>query len=318
MLRAGLGKGDKGLEVAPFHSPIVPKAEGWNVTILDILDQDELRARTRTMANMAPGGADRIEPVDFVGSACDIAELVPSDMHGSFDYIVSSHNFEHLPDPLKFLDGAARLLKPGGVLVMAIPDARGCFDFFRPVTTLGDWIEARLEGRRQPLPRQVFDCKSRLASPPSEDGSTSSGFTQPGSVEEVAIYGTVKEAFDNWPKNDEPRIYSDTHCTVVTPSSFELMVLEAQALGLIDLRLDSVVPTNGTEFFVRLRRSTTADPIDVRALQAKRNELARRAMVERMTPRDVGVGTMAKAGLRHLVSPVRNWNRKRLAKRRSR
>ncbi|MGI1662812.1 methyltransferase domain-containing protein [Palleronia sp. KMU-117] len=294
------------------------KAEGWNVQILDILDQDELRTRARGMASIAPGGVDRIEPVDFVGSACDIAELVPSEMHGSLDYILSSHNFEHLPDPLKFLDGAARLLKPGGLLVMAIPDARGCFDFFRPVTTLGDWIEARFEGRRHPRPRQVFDCKSRLASPPSEDGRKSSGFTQPGSVQEVAIYGGLQEIFDGWPKDGESRAYIDTHCTVVTPAAFELLILEARALGLIDLDLVAVVPTKGTEFFVRLRRSTGADTIDAQTLQARRNALARRALVERITPGDVGFGTIAKARLRKLASPIRTWNRKRRAKRRSR
>lgn len=318
ILRDGLGKADKGIEIAPFHAPIVAKADGWNVEVLDIQDQEGLRDRAGSLTVMAPDGLERIEPVDFVGSACDIAELIPTERHGSFDYILSSHNFEHLPDPLKFLDGAARLLKPGGVLVMAIPDARGCFDFFRPVTTLGDWIEARLEGRQQPLPRQVFDCAARLAGPPSDTERKAPGFSQPDFAREVAIYGELAAAFAAWPKDDAPRIYRDTHCTVVTPAAFELLVLEARALGLIELDLDSILPTGGIEFFVRLKRPTETRPLDTRTLQARRNELARQALVERIPPGDAALAAGLHARLRRISAPVRAWNRKRLAQRRTR
>ena len=52
---------------------------------------------------------------------CDIADIPEVD--GSFDVILCSEVFEHLPDPLKALDEFSRLLKPGGKLILTAPFA---------------------------------------------------------------------------------------------------------------------------------------------------------------------------------------------------
>lgn len=52
---------------------------------------------------------------------CDIANIPEAD--GSFDVILCSEVFEHLPDPLKALDEFTRLLKPGGKLIATAPFA---------------------------------------------------------------------------------------------------------------------------------------------------------------------------------------------------
>lgn len=52
---------------------------------------------------------------------CDIAHVPEPDC--SFDVILCSEVFEHLPDPLKALDEFARLLKPGGKLIITAPFA---------------------------------------------------------------------------------------------------------------------------------------------------------------------------------------------------
>ena len=74
--------------------------------------------------------------------------------------MISSHNFEHSPNPIRFLQGCGKVLKPGGVLSMALPDKRACFDYFRPHTTLGQWLEAFFAERERPTPAQVFDQDS--------------------------------------------------------------------------------------------------------------------------------------------------------------
>src|SRR5437667_9763224 len=43
---------------------------------------------------------------------------------GSFDVITCQHVLEHIASPLPFLRSVARLLKPGGRLVMVTPNAR--------------------------------------------------------------------------------------------------------------------------------------------------------------------------------------------------
>jgi SAM-dependent methyltransferase len=52
---------------------------------------------------------------------CDIVNIPESD--ASFDVILCSEVFEHLPDVLKALDEFARLLKPGGKLIVTAPFA---------------------------------------------------------------------------------------------------------------------------------------------------------------------------------------------------
>lgn len=43
------------------------------------------------------------------------------DIAGSFQFITLHHSFEHVPDPLATLRSAARLLRPGGVLMIRTP-----------------------------------------------------------------------------------------------------------------------------------------------------------------------------------------------------
>ena len=52
---------------------------------------------------------------------CDIVNIPEPD--ASFDVILCSEVFEHLPDALKALDEFARLLKPGGKLIVTAPFA---------------------------------------------------------------------------------------------------------------------------------------------------------------------------------------------------
>jgi 2-polyprenyl-3-methyl-5-hydroxy-6-metoxy-1,4-benzoquinol methylase len=103
---------------------------------MDVFDTETLRARAAADPNIVSDIA-AIEEVDLVGSATELEQVVSQRCPlSSFDYVVSSHNFEHLPNLIRFLQACARVLKPGGMVCMAIPDHRTCFDFFRPPTML--------------------------------------------------------------------------------------------------------------------------------------------------------------------------------------
>ena len=146
-----ISKAMRGIEIAPWHSPIVPKREGYNCVTLDFFDTATLHQRAKDDPQVNDTLLERIEDVDIVGSAVDIKSLVEARGElGAFDYIISSHNFEHLPNPVKFLQGCSEVLKPDGMLSMAVPDKRGCFDYFKPHSTTADFIEAFFENR---LPR---------------------------------------------------------------------------------------------------------------------------------------------------------------------
>ena len=126
----------RGIEIGPFHNPLVPRRLGYRPVIVDVFDKETLRARALGDPNIPKDSIELIEEVDIVGSCTDLADLIRSKYDlGSFDYVVSSHNFEHLPDPIRFLRSCEMVLRPGGFLSMAVPDRRACFDYFRPVTT---------------------------------------------------------------------------------------------------------------------------------------------------------------------------------------
>ena len=55
----------------------------------------------------------------------------------SYDRILSAHALEHCANPLKALREWFRVLKPGGDLVLVLPNPQHTFDHRRPITTLG-------------------------------------------------------------------------------------------------------------------------------------------------------------------------------------
>ena len=78
----------------------------------------------------------------MIWSGGDLAARFPPEARGSFDAILASHVLEHMPDPISFLTSAQQLLKPDGLVILALPDKRFMFDFFKPMTSTADWLTA--------------------------------------------------------------------------------------------------------------------------------------------------------------------------------
>lgn len=275
---AGLSRNDLGLEIAPWFAPLAAKRDGYNIKTLDIFDRATLLERAHLDPLIAPETYDRVEEVDFVGSATELLTLVPCELHGSFDYIISSHNFEHLPNPIKFLQGCQTLLKPGGILSMAVPDGRGCFDYFRPETRIGDWLEAWLENRQKPTGRQLFEGSASNAVATFNKRDLTA-FWVGIETESVRIQGSIGDAFQAWRDRRDADGYTDTHCTVMTPASLELLIAECRHLGLITLDTESISDPKGCEFFVRLRNGNENAPFsDINRIRAA---LTKKIWIER-------------------------------------
>jgi SAM-dependent methyltransferase len=54
---------------------------------------------------------------------------------GTYDFVLSSHSLEHSANPLKCLAEWIRVLKPGGAVLLLLPNSRFTFDHRRPVTS---------------------------------------------------------------------------------------------------------------------------------------------------------------------------------------
>jgi SAM-dependent methyltransferase len=59
----------------------------------------------------------------------------------SYDFVLSSHSLEHSANALKAVSAWTRVLKPGGVLVVAVPNPPETFDHLRQVTSFSHLLE---------------------------------------------------------------------------------------------------------------------------------------------------------------------------------
>lgn len=319
-----------GLEVAPWFNPIVPKSGGYNVHTLDVFDFDTLMERAHENKGIPPESYGKLEPVDYVGSATEILSLVPKDRHGQFDYVISSHNFEHLPNPIKFLQGCETLLREGGMIVMALPDGRACFDYFRPHTITADWLEAYAEDRKQPSERQLFAGQVDFASVKGRrnDPDTAVGFDTPRDM--IENHADLPARWAEWTDRKGTGPYMDAHCTVMTPASLQLMLEDCRALGLFSLDVKEVTSTTGVEFIIRLVKGDTSGAVNPEAYQARRTQLLHDIWHEqavRFMSRRYGTGALAEAFMNIRADSgvferfkhfLKCQNRLRLARRRSR
>jgi SAM-dependent methyltransferase len=80
----------------------------------------------------------------YVIDACDLAAIADA----SYDFVVASHVLEHIANPLRALCEWKRVLKPGGALLILVPDKRHTFDHKRPFTSF-EHIEADFRANTQ-------------------------------------------------------------------------------------------------------------------------------------------------------------------------
>jgi hypothetical protein len=114
----------EGLEIGALHRPM-PLPEGARARYIDSFDTAELiRLWTPEV-----DGHD-VVPVDIVTDATTLAGVPDA----GADFIIASHVIEHLEDPIRCVFSLLRVLKPGGVAIVIMPDRRHTFDVRRPPT----------------------------------------------------------------------------------------------------------------------------------------------------------------------------------------
>jgi hypothetical protein len=269
-----LTKAQRGIEIGAYHSPLVPKREGWNVLVMDVFSTSELKRMVVSDPNLSATETSRIEDVDLVGPAHRIADIVAARGElGQFDFIISSHNFEHLPNPIKFLREASRALRPDGMVIMAVPDKRTCFDYYRPVSTLAEMLTAYAEDRERPTAQQVMEGDSiraeQTAFPLSEDPL------------HITAMNNLELAHATWQahlqRGELSTRYVDAHCWKFTPSAFRLIFNDLIYLNYLSYELLNVSETNGNEFYVQLRntRGLASLPKSPAEFYQERQELLR-------------------------------------------
>jgi len=74
---------------------------------------------------------------NFIREATDLHGII--DHH--YDFVLSSHNLEHIANPVKALKEWIRVVKPGGAIIVLLPDCRRTFDHRRQPTAVGHMVK---------------------------------------------------------------------------------------------------------------------------------------------------------------------------------
>ena len=143
------------LEIGPSYNPILPKSKGYKVVTVDHCTCEELKEK---YSNIPGIDTDKIEDVDYIWQSGSLCSLI--DKENYFDYAVASHLIEHIPNPIRWIKDISSMLKDGAYFAMAVLHRDFCFDFGRPVTTTGQWLQAYSENHEHHQPATIYDSSS--------------------------------------------------------------------------------------------------------------------------------------------------------------
>lgn len=125
----------RGLEIGALHNPLRVSSRA-KVRYVDRLAVADLRAQYPDLRDK------KLVQVDVV----DDGERLETVRTGTQDFVIANHFLEHCQDPIGTLESFFRVLRPGGILYMAVPDKRFTFDRDRPVTPLAHLLRDHAEG----------------------------------------------------------------------------------------------------------------------------------------------------------------------------
>ena len=271
----GISKEMSVLEIGPAQNPVAAKRDGWKTSVIDYASRDELLKLLKQHYMYADmPNLERTEEVDYIWKGGQLDEAIPKNLHGSFDACVSSHNLEHIPDFVSFFKAMSKLLKTSGLISIALPDKRHCFDWFRPLSTTGQIIEAYLQGRQKHTLANILDTSLYHCYT-----TDISGFGQhPLQKLHLSNLIPLNEIIPSAQEKLKDTYY-DAHGWIFTPASFSLIIYELGALNLIDFEIDKISPAAGNEFTAILKRRSERATSDEQTTN-RRLKLMRRVVEE--------------------------------------
>lgn len=250
-IRRSVSKDKLAVELGPSYAATVPKRLGFNVLIVDFIDDAALKSK---FSSMGPEVTNSIEAVDFIWRGENIADLVNEPASA----IVACHVVEHTPDFIGFLKDCEKLLDRDGQIFLIVPDKRVCFDFLKevsdPATFIGDHLR---HAQRHSFETLYRNCLNTFV----WKGGASTVAWDSSKIEDFHfLSGDPKLNFDQALSSCAGFEYVDAHGSYFTPVSFLMAIDELRYLGLISLSVDTLTKTRGCEFLVTLRRGPSENP----------------------------------------------------------
>jgi hypothetical protein len=136
------------------------------------------------------------------------------------------------------------------VIILAVPDKRFCFDYFKPVAMTWNVVAAHKAHRIRHYSETAFEFYGYTV---SANGGLAWG-QHPIENAKFVFAHPLTFAYSKFITCGETPEYVDMHAWQFTPASFKLLLLELARLKIIDWRADRISPAEGCEFHAWLRR----------------------------------------------------------------
>lgn len=238
-----------GLEIGPNISPLFPRKEGFQVEYVESISTQELKDRC------VNDGKDpnRVEPIDYIFQR-DKGLVGTVDKINHYDYVVSSHVIEHIPDIVTHLHEVSQVLNDTGLYGLIIPDKYLCFDYLKPPSTIGQILQAYMEKRtKPPISSYIDEIRYGTMLSSSNKGAWS-----------ISDNGELQIKYQSSHKKIAS-ILSDTkhteswfgHTWFFSCESFLSIFNDLKLLNLTDLEMVDILPTGHMDFIVILGKKQT-------------------------------------------------------------
>lgn len=225
----------RGLEISPGAAPLLLREAAADLVYCDKVGGEAWKS--------VYGGRGDMVNSDVVLGDRNLEEIFPDQ---DFDYIVSSHVLEHIPDFIGFFKSAEIILKPGGDLVMLVPDKRYTFDVLRRPSSVDQIESAHNQKLTHPSREMVVDFFTNI-----DQGVEAAALWRGDYRPSPSHLNGLEKA------NSLDLDKTDVHCWVFTPDGLRDLVEHVAAIHTPSLSVVDVsdTPTGGNEFLVHIRKA---------------------------------------------------------------
>lgn len=152
----------RGIEIGALHNPL-PLPRQAQVTYVDRMNVADLKKHYAEFRNLT------LAPVAILSNG----ETLNGISDQSQDFVIGNHLIEHAQDPIRMLDNWLRVLRPGGVIFLTLPDKRFTFDRDRSSTSVDHLIRDHQEGPTSSRRYHYREWVEQVAhTPPDQAGSS--------------------------------------------------------------------------------------------------------------------------------------------------
>lgn len=252
LISAGL-KDARIVEISPGNKPILSKSNFPALLYVDYFDTEGVKKNNEDRYGYKPKDLQAVDIALSLDPEMSVLE------NASVKAVTSSHVFEHLPNPIKHLKIVERILDERGIYVLIVPDKRACFDVFRHPTDIGEWVSSYHQNTEKPLFSQHFNSHSRAVFDSvggihkQHSHSVYSQRTQQSDFS-FPIQQVLEDSLRDAAKQLASSFYGDCHCSVFTPPSLHLLLVETNLLGLTSFWPIQRSGVLGEEFVIILQK----------------------------------------------------------------